>query len=241
MTFAYDGSAFSGYQIQPNKRTIEQELETCLSALANKPVKVYASGRTDALVHAYHQVAHFDLERTFSASKLKTILNHMLPKDIYVKQLKIVPSTFNARFDVKSKTYLYKLNMGTYNPLERSYVYQYNQSLDVKKMRQALKYLQGEHNFKAFTKANTIKSSYVRTISKATIRVQNELLMFKFTGNGFMRYMVRNIVGTLIAVGELKIAPAAIMTILASLDRTKAFKTASPVGLYLADVKYEKH
>lgn len=238
MTFSYDGSNFYGYQKQPNKRTVQQEIEDVLSKINNKKITISSSGRTDSKVHATNQKAHFDLEKKWDLDKLKITLNKMLPDDIYIKNIKKVKDSFHARYNVKKKIYLYKINMGEYNPIDRNYIYQYNKELDINKMKKASSYLIGEHNFRSFTKTNPNEISYIREIYDIKFRVKNNILMIEFIGNGFMRYMVRNLVGTLIEVGENKINPKEIKTILESKNRENAYKTISPVGLYLKDVKY---
>ena len=238
--FAYDGTNFSGYQKQPNKRTIQEVMESCLTKLnGDVSVSLHASGRTDAHVHAYAQIAHFDLEKDIDVQKLCHSLNQMLPRDIYIKKIEVVNSNFHARFDVKAKEYIYKINVGKYNPFERDYVYQYNQKLDIFNIVSALHNLEGTHNFKAFTKMDEEKESYVRTIYKANLEVENDYLIFSFLGTGFLRYMVRNMVGTLIEIGEGKRSAQDIISILASEDRCQAGKTAPPEGLYLNKVYYE--
>ena len=158
ITISYDGTDFSGYQKQPKERTVQSELEKALKEInGGKKVDVHASGRTDAGVHALNQKVHFDLETKITPDKLVRGLNSLLPNDIYVKDVKEVPEDFHARFSAIGKEYIYKLNMGEYNPLERNYVYQHNKKLDVIEMERAMKYLEGEHNFKSFTKTDEEK------------------------------------------------------------------------------------
>ena len=242
MTFTYDGSNFSGFQKQPRGRTIQSELEKALTKLnSNHKVSVVATGRTDAGVHALHQKAHFDLSRDYDEEYLRNSLNKLIPEDIYVKTIEKVDNDFHARFNVKAKEYVYRINLGEYNPLERNYVYQYNKRLDLTEMERALKYLEGEHNFKSFTKANDEIEDYVRIINQATlIRSEKNLdeVVISLIGNGFLRYMVRNIVGLLIEIGEGKRKSEDVYEILKSEDRTEAGITAPACGLYLKDVFY---
>lgn len=242
MTFSYDGTEYKGYQKQLNQRTIQEEIEKCLKKINNnKEVDLYASGRTDAHVHALNQKAHFNLDSIIDSANIKKALNSMLPRDIYVKQVEQVDDEFHARFNVTGKEYIYKINMGEYDPIEKDYVYQYNKRLDIVEIERALKYIEGYHNFKAFTKASEEQSNYERNIVQATL-IRNYKDVNKITislvGTGFLRYMVRNIVGTLIEIGEGKRKSEDIITILESQDRKQAGKTASPVGLYLKDVFY---
>lgn len=245
MTFSYDGSEFSGYQKQPKQRTIQGELEKALKQINDgKETEVHASGRTDAGVHAMNQKAHFDLNIDITEEKLQKGLNSLLPDDIYIKKIEKVDDNFHARFNAIGKEYIYKINMGEYNPLERKYVYQHNKKLDVSEMQRALKYVEGTHSFKSFTKTDEEKGEdydYVRTLSQTNIERDlkdvNKITLV-FIGTGFLRYMVRNIVGTLIEIGEGKMKSEDIIEILKQEDRTKAGKTANPEGLYLKNVFY---
>lgn len=242
ITFSYDGTNFSGYQKQPRERTIQNELEKALKEInENKKVEVHASGRTDAKVHALNQKAHFDLDIKITKEKLKKALNSLLPEDIHIKNVEEVSDNFHARYNAKGKEYIYKINMGEYNPLERNYVYQYNNRLDVTEIERAMKYLEGTHNFKSFTKTDEEKDDYVRTLSQTNLirdlKDVNKITLV-FVGTGFLRYMVRNMVGTLIAVGEGKMKSEEIIEILKKEDRREAGKTANPEGLYLKNVFY---
>lgn len=242
MTISYDGSCFSGYQKQPRERTIQGELEKALKEISGgKKITVYGAGRTDAGVHAIAQRVHFDLDKEITCEKLGKGLNSLLPKDIYVRKVEEVDEEFHARFSAIGKEYIYKLNMGEYNPLERNYVYQYNKKLDVTEMERAMKYLEGTHNFKSFTKSDEEKDDYVRTISQTNLIRDNKdinKITLVFVGTGFLRYMVRNMVGTLIMVGEGKIKSEEIIEILRKENRTAAGKTANAEGLYLKNVFY---
>ncbi len=242
MTISYDGTNFSGYQKQPKLRTVQKELEEALKEIGGgKKIDVHASGRTDRGVHAINQKAHFDLEKSIPLEKLYKGLNSLLPEDIFIRKIEEVADTFHARFSAIGKEYIYILNMGEYNPLERNYVYQYNKKLDVVEMERAMKYLEGTHNFKSFTKADEEKEDYIRTISQTNlIRDSKDInkIILVFVGTGFLRYMVRNMVGTLIMVGEGKIKSEEIIDILKKEDRTSAGKTANSEGLYLKNVFY---
>jgi len=242
MVFSYDGSKYYGYQKQPKKKTIQGEIEKVLKKInSEQKVDIHASGRTDAGVHALNQRAHFDMETKMTPDKLKHSINSLLPTDIYVKEIKEVEDDFHARFNVKAKEYIYKINMGEYDPIEKDYIYQYNKKLDVVEMERALKYLEGTHDFKSFTKADEEKEDFVRTIVQTTfIRDLKNVnkISISFLGTGFLRYMVRNMVGTLIEIGEGKYKSEDIIRILEAKDRRKAGITAPPEGLYLRDVYY---
>ena len=242
MTFSYDGTNFNGYQKQPRERTVQKVMEDVLKEInGGKVVNLCASGRTDAGVHALNQKAHFEIDTKITCEKLQKGINSLLPPDIYVKKIEEVSDDFHARFSAIGKEYVYKINMGEYNPIERNYVYQYNKRLDVVAMERGLKYLEGEHNFKSFTKTNDEILDYVRVISATSIdRDLKDLnkIVITFVGTGFMRYMVRNMVGLLIEIGEGKRSPEEIIDILKQEDRTFAGKTAPACGLYLRNVFY---
>lgn len=237
--FSYDGSAYAGFQTQKGLNTIQEQLENAASIVNNhQKTVIVATGRTDKGVHALCQYAHVDINVKITEKKLKRALNSNLPDDIHVIETKQVADDFHARYNVKEKEYTYKINMGEYNPLERNYVFQYNYKLDINNMKKAIKYFLGEHDFRAFVTDNKEKENCIRTINKVTITEQDEIITIKFTGNGFLRYQVRNMVGILIKVGENKISPEIVEKILESKDRTKAGKTAPAEGLYLSKVKY---
>ncbi len=240
MTFSYDGSKYNGYQKQPNKRTIQSEIEKALTTINNNCfVSISASGRTDALVHAINQKAHFDLNINITCDKLKKAINSLIPKDIYVKKIETVSDSFHARYNVLTKQYIYKINIGEYNPIEKDYVLQLCHDLNITEIKKALKYLEGTHNFKSFVKANPDITDYTRTIIETDIKEENNILIISFLGTGFLRYMVRNMVGLLIEIGLGKRKSEDVITILNKEDRTSSGITALPNGLYLKDVFYE--
>jgi len=238
--FSYDGTNYAGFQSQKGLETIQDKLEEALTKINNNhKTNVIATGRTDKGVHAISQYAHADINVNITEKKLKRALNSNLPEDIYVKDVKEVESNFHARYQVVEKIYEYKINMGEYNPLERNYVFQYNHELNVEAMKKGIKYFEGEHDFRAFVTDNKEKENCVRTITKTKIEESNNQLIITFQGTGFLRYQVRNMVGILIKVGENKMTPEEVETIINSKDRTKSGKTAPAEGLYLVDVIYE--
>ena len=242
MTFSYDGTNFNGYQKQPRKRTIQKEIEDVLKQINdNKNVSIYSSGRTDAGVHALNQKAHFNMDIKISPERLLRGMNSLLPGDIYVKDIVVVSDDFHARFDAIGKEYIYKINLGEYNPIERNYVYQYCKKLDIISIERGLEYLKGTHNFKSFVKTDEEIVDYVRTISEATIVRDSKdfnKVIITFVGTGFLRYMVRNMVGLLIDIGEGKRKPEDVIDILKRENRKFAGKTAPSCGLYLRNVFY---
>lgn len=244
ITFSYDGTRYKGFQKQTKgkAKTIQSEIESVLFKInSNKEVSISATGRTDAGVHALNQKAHFDLEKEIDINRLKDSLNQMLPEDIYIKKVEVVADDFHARYDVKAKEYIYKINMGEYNPIERNYVYQYNKRLNIAEMERALKYLEGEHNFKSLTKATPEIKDYNRTIIQASLirNVKNiNEITISVVGTGFLRYMVRNIVGLLIEIGEGKRKSEEVYSILKEEDREASGPTAPACGLYLKEIYY---
>ena len=237
--FSYDGTNFLGFQKQPDKRTIQGEIESVLKRINdNKDTKFVGTGRTDKGVHALVQYGHCDIDISITEKKLKRAMNTFLPDDIHVISTEIVDKDFNARYFVKEKTYKYLINIGEYNPLERNYVYQYNHELNIDKMRECIKVFEGEHDFRAFVTENVEKDNCVREIYNTEINLNNDIIEIIFTGNGFLKYQVRNMVGILIRIGENKLDKEDLIKILESCDRTKSGKTAPSVGLYLVDIKY---
>lgn len=237
---SYDGSAFHGYQRQKKLRTVQGVLEKALTFINdNSKVEVHAAGRTDALVHALRQYVHFDLKIKISPSSLKKALNSRLPRDIFVLDIREVNPDFHTRYNIISKEYIYKINVGEYNPLERNYIYQYNKPLDTVLMNDALKYLIGTHDFKAFAATSDLKENTIRTIYQITIEESCNILTFKFVGDGFLKYQIRNMMGVLIDIGCQKRKVDDIPSIIDSKSRLKASKTANPEGLYLSNCIYE--
>ena len=237
--FSYDGTNYAGFQAQKGLNTIEECINNALTKINNgKKTSITATGRTDKKVHALCQYGHADIDVKITEKKLKKALNSNLPEDIHVIETKIVDDDFHARYNVKEKTYKYILNTGEYNPLERNFVFQYNYDLDIESMKEAIKYFVGKHDFRAFVTDNKEKENCVREITKADITKDKEKIIFTFTGDGFLRYQVRNMVGILIRVGENKLSPKDVDKILKSKDRTKSGKTAPAEGLYLINVKY---
>ncbi len=237
--FSYDGTNFSGYQKQPDRRTIEGELEKALFNINNHtPTRIFSSGRTDRGVHALGQTAHFDIDVDITLYKLKCALNSLLPKDIHILSTEIVDNNFHARYNVKKKTYIYRINTDEYSPISRNYIYQYNKELDISKMQEALKFFIGVHDFKAFVSEEAVKTNYVREIIKATLDFDGKLINILFEGNGFMKYQIRNMVGLLIKIGAGKLQPNIVSEILNDYSLKKLITTAPPEGLILKEVVY---
>ena len=238
---SYDGTGFSGYQVQPGKRTVQGELEKVLDKM-NKGTsnRVSASGRTDAGVHARGQVIHFDTALEIEPARWQIALNSLLPDDIAVHSVNIAAADFHARFDAVGKEYRYFLLQSKHrDPFQRNYAYQFQYGLDHDAMREASNQLLGTHDFTSFCSAKTEVEDRVRTLKEINFFEENGLLVFRFVGNGFLYNMVRILVGTLLEVGTGRRAADSMLQLLEGQDRTKAGKTAPGHGLYLWDVFYE--
>lgn len=240
LVIQYDGKNFCGFQIQPNKRTVQGEVEKALEFLLKERVKIYASGRTDAEVSALAQVAHFDTEKCVDEKKLEASLNAILPEDIAIISVQKVDNSFDARFSVKRKTYEYRFYISRYElPLLKRRALRINDYADISLMKEACKFLLGEHNFKSFVARKSGKTDFVRTIYSADIvKLDDGMFALEITGNGFLYNMVRIIFGTLIQVGYKKIEPSKVKDIIDAKDRTKAGKTMPAFALVLKNVEY---
>ena len=233
--FSYDGTNFNGYQKQPKLRTIQGEIEDALKFVGEEDIELCASGRTDKGVHALNQKAHFDLNKNITCYKLKCALNTYTKNDIYIKDVKVVQNDFHARYMVKKKEYIYKINIGEYNPIERNYIYQYNKNLNIDRIKKEIEYLKGTHDFRSFANMEDKKESYIRTIYDVDVLQTDNIITIKFIGNGFLKYQVRNMVGALI---ETSTKDKSIKSILESKDRKSFGKIAPATGLYLNNVEY---
>ena len=238
-TISYDGSSFSGYQRQPGQRTVQGEIEKVLSLINKKEITIHSSGRTDSGVHAYGQIFHFDSEVQMSAHSYVRALNGMLPTDIYVKGAREIDDEFHSRLHAKKKEYHYKVSLNEYDPMRRNYTYFHRRPLDIEKMRDAMRYLIGTHDFTSFC-GKIDKLDKVRTIHEATVINEDGELTFIFKGTGFLRYQIRIMMGTLLDIGEGKKQPEDIKVILERKNRQAAGRTANPEGLYLQKVTYDE-
>lgn len=240
LTIEYDGKCYNGWQKQPNKLNIQGEIERAIYNITKEEVDLIGSGRTDAGVHALGQVANFKTNSQISIEKIPLAINSQLKNSIVIKEAEEVDERFHSRYNAKHKTYRYIINnskCGTaiYRNLEYSYPFK----LDAEKMKQASKYFEGEHDFKAFKSSGTSSKNSVRTIYKAIVKQEGEKIIIELTGNGFLYNMVRIISGTLLDVGLGKIRAEEIPEIIESKDRQRAGKTLPAHGLYLVEVKYD--
>ena len=239
IVFSYDGSNFVGYQIQNEGRTVQQELLKAIEKINGEKTKIDASGRTDRGVHALEQNACFKTDRTMQEFEWLKALNGLLPDDIHIKSVVFENEDFHPRFDVKRKTYLYKINLGEYNPFERNYVYQLNKNIDLEKFENASKLFIGKHDFRSFCSNEEVEDySFEREIYDIKIEKSNEILSVFVTGSGFMRYMVRNIIGTLLEIGLGKKDESIIVSRLDTMVKDITPYCAPGNGLYLYKVEY---
>lgn len=240
ITVEYDGTRYHGWQIQKKDRTIQGEIENALKTMTRKKVTLIGSGRTDAGVHALAQVANFRCDTKLSAPIFQKGLNSLLEEDILIKECEEVDETFHARFDAKSKTYHYRiLNRSLPIAIGRQYAWFIRKKLDIDAMRAAISHIIGTHDFKAFEGTGSPRAHTNRNVNKATLeQKKKDYLVFEITANGFLRYMVRNIMGTLVDVGLCKITADDFKAILRSKDRSIASPTAPPHGLFLMHVDY---
>ena len=235
----YDGKGFNGWQKQPNKLNIQGEIEKAIEEITQEKIDLIASGRTDAGVHSLGQTANFKTNSKIPADKLAFAINSKLKKSIRIKSAEEVDERFHSRYSVKSKKYRYTINNSLHGTaLYRDMEYHFPVKLDVEKMKEAAKYFEGEHDFKAFKASGTSSKSSVRKIYKAEVYQIGEKIYIELTGNGFLYNMVRIISGTLLDVGIGKIKPEEIIEIIESKDRKRAGKTLPANGLCLVEVTY---
>lgn len=249
LVIEYDGTALNGWQIQKTGRTVQGEIEAAITKMTGKQVRVAGSGRTDAGVHALGQVAAFRCETRLTPQTFFSGLNSLLPDDIVVLSCEAVPLDFHPRFDAAGKTYIYRiLNRPTAIAVGRKYAWHIKKELDIPAMTQAIGHIIGTHDFKSFENTGSPRSHTVRTVSSAsvsriatveeTIASCEKMIAIRITANGFLRYMVRNLTGTLVDVGLSKLSPADFADILHQKDRSRASATAPPHGLFLQRVYY---
>ncbi len=236
----YDGSDFHGWQRQRKDRTVQETIEKALTVMTREAVTVIGSGRTDAGVHALGQVACFQTRSRIDNKAFFNGLNSLLPGDVVIRACEQMPDTFHARFDVTTKRYRYHILNRTIAPaIGRQFVWHIRKPLNTTAMAQAAGALLGTHDFKAFEGTGSPRAHTVRSVSDSTVKeTGGGNLTYDIQANGFLRFMVRNIVGTLVAVGLEKISAQDVPTILQSTDRSCAGATAPPQGLFLIDVTY---
>ena len=240
ITLAYDGGPFVGWQRQAEGTSIQGLIEEALGELDGREVTVAGAGRTDAGVHALAQVASFTLIRDTLPDVVVRSLNGKLPPEIRVQAAEEVPASFHARFDATSKRYRYRLwNADVLNPFERAYVWHVPGALDVAAMAEAARCVEGRHDFAAFQTVGGAGGPTVRVVTLSNVaRRDDGLVTYEVEGDGFLRHMVRAIVGTLVDVGRGRHSPEWMRDLIASRDRSQAGRTAPAHGLFLVCVGY---
>ena len=235
----YDGTDFSGFQVQPDQTTIQGEIEAALQRITGEEIQIHGSGRTDAGVHARGQVIHFDTKSHIPMDKWRFVLNNQLPDAIVIRSVEEAPESFHARFDVQVKEYRYCIDNGPVADVFRHrYADHIRFPLDVEAMQQAARHLVGEHDFTSFCSAKTFVEDKVRTVYGLTVERRGDEVWVTCRGNGFLYNMVRIIVGTLVEVGQGKRTAEELADILAACDRERAGKTAPAKGLTMWEVVY---
>lgn len=235
----YDGTDYAGFQVQPDRRTIQSELQSALSGLLGEEITVKGASRTDAGVHACGQVVTFTTENVIPIERVLTALNALLPQAIACVTADEVPLEFHPRYAARRKQYLYRLlSRDLPSPFIGRYAWHLRYPLDVEAMTEAATFLVGKHDFAAFCAANGSAKTSVREIFTVDLQQSEDLVEARIEGDGFLYMMVRIIIGTLVEVGQGKMPPARVEEILASRDRTRAGATAPPQGLSLMRVQY---
>lgn len=236
---AYDGTEYSGWQIQPEAPTIEMCLDKAIRELTGENVHVTGASRTDAGVHAYGNVAVFDTESTIPGDRFTFALNRFLPDSIVIQDSWEVSVDFHPRHCNTRKTYEYRiLNTAVPLPQKRNFTWHVAGSIDIEKMKEAAAYIVGEHDFKSFCCVRTQAESTVRTIYSLEVLQEGSEIIIRIKGNGFLYNMVRIITGTLIQVGKGRFMPEYVKQMLEAKDRTVAGQTAPPQGLTLVGIEY---
>ncbi len=239
MTVSYDGTCYHGWQCQPNAITVEETLRKALERILDHEVKLHAGARTDAGVHAMGQVVNFPTMKPIEAVNLARAANSMLPRDVRVVDGGDCEESFHARYSAKGKTYVYCiLNRPFNSPFLSRYVLHFPYSLDIAAMKRAIRLVVGEHDFSALKKKDEVYRNPVREVKRAGVAVRADMVYVVIEASGFLRYMVRNIVGTLLEVGQGRRGIDCFGEILASGMREKAGPTAPPHGLFLREIKY---
>lgn len=239
LVLEYDGTNYAGWQVQPGQDTIQGRLEAALKTLTGEDLRVVASGRTDAGVHALGQVAHFRTESSMKADEFQKALNSLLPRDIAVKEAVEEAEDFHARYSAKRKLYRYViLQVESRSAFSHRYDWDIGYDLDVPTMVRGAQYLLGTHDFSAFRAASCTAKNPVKTIYRLEVHQRGDDIVFLIEADGFLKHMVRTIVGTLAEVGRGYIRPKTVKSILESRDRSQAGPTAPPQGLFLLEVTY---
>lgn len=240
MKISYDGTRYQGWERQKNTdMTIQGKLESVLSKMTGNVVEVIGSGRTDAGVHARGQIANAHMQTSKTSEEIREYLNHYLPEDICVEEVKVASERFHSRYNALGKTYKYTCFIGDGKPVfDRKYVYVLEEKVDLPKMMQAAEYLKGTHDFAGFCSNPKMKKSTIRCVDSITIDREGDYLIFTYHGNGFLHHMVRILTGTLLEVGMGKRNPQSIPELIEAKKRALAGFTVPAQGLCMMEVDY---
>lgn len=242
ITVSYDGTDFHGWQVQPGLSTVQGTLEEVVSSIEGQAVQVAGSGRTDAGVHALAQVAAFSIENRIPLPNLRKAMNRLLPRSIRIHDVEEVASDFHPRFDAKAKTYEYRIFRGEVcPPFERLYVHHHPYPLDIERMIMAASLLEGEHDFTAFAASDQkdeAGASKVRQIFLSRLTMEGDRLTYRVRGSGFLKHMVRNIVGVFMEVGKGNLDCADVKARLVGGNDIPAGPAVPARGLFLISVEY---
>lgn len=236
ISIKYDGSKFNGFQRLKNDPSVQKAIEDALTKINKSEVEIKGAGRTDRGVHALEQKASFKLDISIDEEHLKEALNSLVKPYIYITNVEKVDENFHARFNVLEKEYIYKINLGEFNPLLEDYTYQVPYKLNIKKMKQASKIFIGAHNFKNFVSGE--RDNYDAIVSNIKFKKIGNILEIHFIGKSFYRYMVRNLVGAMLDASKGKTEISDIKEALSNPEKEAQFSTAVPNGLYLNKIKY---
>jgi tRNA pseudouridine38-40 synthase len=239
---SYDGTEFSGWQTQPDTRTVQDVMERCFAEICRKRVGITGAGRTDAGVHALRQYAHFDLDTTMTARQIVNALNSKLPADLSVLDCRHIPDDFSARYDAIARIYHYHLSL-MYSPVRRLYsAWLPRFKIIPARISQCFPYFLGEHDFSAFARHNPDLNHYRCVIHELELRVDNQELVIEIKANRFLHNMVRRIVGTCLRISHTGKDPAIITSLISEQNpQNNLIYTAPAEGLFLADVIYPSH
>lgn len=239
LTLEYDGSNYSGWQLQPRHDSIQGRIEAALERIFATPVRVFGSGRTDAGVHARGQVASISIPRPFDPAELQRALNAMLPPDIVALAVAPAPDDFDPRRDARSRVYEYRvLNRKIASAFEYRYSWLVRDQLDLAAMNRAARIFVGEHDFAAFRSLGTDVTTTVRRVMSSEWTRDADVVVYRVEATSFLRHMVRAMVAAMVDVGRGKLTPENVAAILAGRDRHAAPANAPPGGLYLVEVRY---
>ena len=237
ITLEYDGTNFSGWQIQPGRKTVQGVLQNALAEFLGKKTRITGAGRTDTGVHAIAQVANFSMEKNYDEHTIVNALNANLPNDVFVTNAEEVESKFHSRFDATSRVYLYRITR-KYSVFDRNYAWYCSKFQDITLMKKGIKFLLGKKDLTSFAIAKSKKENMHIDVKRCEWKKKKDELILEIEADRFLHKSVRAIVGTFVLVGEGKLKPQDIETIIAAKDRKMAGETAPPYGLYLKEVKY---